>query len=370
MPLSLSLPLTADPYGDVAARPFFDNLLQERDGALAGIMGREGLSRDDIAGLLFTSERTAPEPCPSSFRAGAPPVKMPGDYDHDYTPLPSERLEAIVNSLHKRRRLPDGMEDPSPLAGMQSKIALTLLPDGSLAEPNPGSGAPTTHILKVPDQGHLQDPLFEATALDLSRALGFDTAEAVVVPVAGVNALLVTRFDRGLNREGRIFKVHQEDFAQALGLPPSLKYERRGMEGRRFDVGGIRRILDATIDPAGEKDTFIRATIFDLLIGNTDGHAKNFALLFEHGGRVRTAPRYDVLPTRLDDDLTDELAFTIGSARTLKEISADDFDVFLRALGIDSAAARRRIRSRHGSRLRLPMMIAPSANSFSTAVAE
>ncbi len=51
--LSLSLPLTDEPYGDVAARPFFDNLLQERDAALADIMAREGLARDDIAGLLF-----------------------------------------------------------------------------------------------------------------------------------------------------------------------------------------------------------------------------------------------------------------------------------------------------------------------------
>ncbi|TIN15546.1 MAG: type II toxin-antitoxin system HipA family toxin, partial [Mesorhizobium sp.] len=50
--LSLSLPLTDEPYGDVAARPFFDNLLQERDGALADIMAREGLARDDVAGLL------------------------------------------------------------------------------------------------------------------------------------------------------------------------------------------------------------------------------------------------------------------------------------------------------------------------------
>ncbi|NRC56231.1 HipA N-terminal domain-containing protein [Neoaquamicrobium sediminum] len=52
-PLSLSLPLSPEPYEDVIARPFFDNLLQERDSALTDIMAREGLSRDDVAGLLF-----------------------------------------------------------------------------------------------------------------------------------------------------------------------------------------------------------------------------------------------------------------------------------------------------------------------------
>ncbi len=349
-PLSLSLPLSAEPYEDVVTRPFFDNLLQERDSALTDIMAREGLSRDDIAGLLFHLGKDCAGAL-SVLPIGAPPVKVPGDYDHDYTAISPERLEAIVDSLHKRRRLPQGTEDPSPLAGMQSKIALTLLPDGRLAEPNPGTGAPTTHILKVPDQEHLQDALLEAKAMSLSQVLGFETAEVVVTPIAKIDALLVTRFDRGLDGQGRIVRIHQEDFAQALGLPASLKYERRGTEGRRFDAAGIRKILEATDDPAGEKDRFIRATLFDLLIGNTDGHAKNFALLFDRGRSLRVAPRYDILPTRLDDSLTNELAFRIGSARRLEEIAIQDFDGFLRVMGIDSGPARRRLRVRYSDEI-------------------
>ncbi|MEP9386481.1 HipA domain-containing protein [Mesorhizobium sp. KR9-304] len=349
-PLSLSLPLSPEPYEDVIARPFFDNLLQERDSALTDIMDREGLSRDDIAGLLFHLGKDCAGAL-SVLPIGTPPVKVPGDYDHDYTVISPERLKAIVNSLHKRQRLPEGTEDPSPLAGMQSKIALTLLPDGQLAEPNPGTGAPTTHILKVPDQEHLQDALLEAEAMSLSQVLGFETAEVVAMPIAKINTLLVTRFDRGLDRQGRIIRIHQEDFAQALGLPASLKYERRGTEGRRFDVAGIRKVLEATDDPAGDKDRFIRATLFDLLIGNTDGHAKNFALLFGRGRSVRLAPRYDILPTRLDDSLTDEFAFRIGSAQRLGEIAIQDFDAFLRDMGIDSAPARRRLRVRYSDEI-------------------
>jgi serine/threonine-protein kinase HipA len=348
--LSLSLPLSPEPYEDVVTRPFFDNLLQEHYSALADIMAREGLARDDIAGLLLHLGKDCAGAL-SVLPMGAPPVKLPGDYDHDYSPIAPGRLEAIVDSLHKSRRLPEGTEDPSPLAGVQSKIALTVLPDGRLAEPNPGTGAPTTHILKVPDQEHLQDARLEAEAMDLSRALGFETAEAVVTPVANINALLVTRFDRGLDRQGKIVRIHQEDFAQALGLPASLKYERRGVEGRRYDVSGIRRVLEATNDPVGEKDRFIRATLFDLLIGNADGHAKNFALLFERGQRPRVAPRYDILPTRLDDSLTDELAYSIGPARRIEEISAQDFEEFLRVMGVDGSAARRRVRTRYSDEI-------------------
>lgn len=345
MPLSLSLPLDDAPYGDAQARAFFDNLLQERDGALNYIMAREGIARDDIVGLLAHLGRDCAGAL-SVLPPGSPPVKLPGDYAQDYTPLADERVGEIVQSLHRRRRLPDGSNDPSPLAGMQSKVALAVLPDGRLAEPNPGSGAPTTHILKVPDPEHPADARLEAEALALSRVLGFATADAIVAPVAGVETLLVTRFDRVRDDDGRVVRLHQEDFAQALGLPPSLKYQRRGTEGRRYDALAIRRLLDAVDEPALARDIFIRATVFDLMIGNTDGHAKNFALLYGPGRRLGLAPRYDVLPTRLDPMLTDELAFSIGTATTLDGLSADDFARFLADLGIASAAARQRLAPR------------------------
>lgn len=342
-PLSLSLPLTDAPYQDTQSRPFFDNLLQERDGALRQLMDREGLGRDDVAGILFHLGKDCAGAL-SVLPEGSPPVKVPGDYANDYAKIESDRLNEIVRTLHRRERLPDGTADPSPLAGVQSKIAVTVLPDGSYAEPLPGSGAPTTHILKVPDQAHLQDPKLESEALSLSRLLAFETADAAVMNFGGIDALVITRFDRALSSEGKVVRVHQEDFAQALGLPASLKYERNGKEGRRFDVSSIARILDATVDPAKEKQQFIAATLFNLMIGNVDAHAKNFALLYEAGGRVRVTPRYDLMPTRIDPDLTNELAYSIGTATTLEEVTVENFGLFLNALGISSAAAQRRLR--------------------------
>ena len=340
--LSLSMPLTAEPFDEAVARPFFDNLLQERDGALSDIMAREGIARDDIAGLLSHLGKDCAGAL-SVLPVGAPPTKVPGDYNKDYQRIEDERLIAIVDSLHKRRRLPAGTDDPSPLAGMQSKIALTVLPNGLLAEPTPGSGAPTTHILKVPGQEHTRDGSLEYEAMQLSAAVGFPTAEVSLLPVADIEVLLVTRFDRALDRSGRVVRIHQEDFAQALGLPSALKYERRGTPERRFDVQAVRRILDAANDPAGERELFIQATLFDLLIGNVDGHAKNFALFHEANGSIRTTPRYDILPTRLDDTLTDELAYRIGEATTLDKIRGEDLDIFLKTLGVSNAAARQRL---------------------------
>ncbi|MDX2259841.1 MAG: HipA domain-containing protein [Hyphomicrobiaceae bacterium] len=358
LPLSLSLPVTDEPYGDVATRAFFGNLLQERDDLLERVMAREGLERADIAGLLFHLGRDCPGAL-SVLPQGAPPAKVPGDLATDYNVIGKDRLQRIVTELHKRRRLPQGTADPSPLAGMQSKIAITRLPDGRFAEPKRASGAPTTHILKVPDREHRRDALYESATLLLSRTLDFATAEAELLTFGGVEALLVRRFDRAIDAQGRIVRLHQEDFAQALALAPSLKYERNGAPDRSFDTTSIARVLNATADPIAARVWFLRATVFDLLTGNVDGHAKNFALLHLGAGHVEIAPRYDLLPTRLDPDLTEEFAYRIGAAKTLSALQTADLSSFVKALGIPTAAAQRRM---------LKLHIADLAHGFAAAL--
>ncbi len=309
-------------------------------------MAREGLSRDDIAGLLLHLGKDCAGAL-SVLPAGSPPVKVPGNPAADYRVLPDEKLIEIVTALRDRQSLPQGTTDPSPLAGVQSKIALTILPDNRFAEPIPGSGAPTTHILKVPGPDHSRDAVHEAAALDLSRIVGCETCDASAIGIGNVKALIVSRFDRALNEQGHFVRIHQEDFAQALGLPAELKYERNGTAGRRFDAASVCKILEATSNPLASKDSFIAAVLFDLVTGNVDNHAKNFAILHDRSGGIHLAPRYDLLPTRLDLNLTDELAFRIGQAKTLNEISAEDLDQFLAALNVKAAAARKRILQRH-----------------------
>lgn len=338
--LSISLPLTREVFDDPQARPFFDNLLQERDGVLTAVMARRNLSRDDVAGILFHIGRDCAGAV-SVLPQGAPPSKSPGDPDRDYSPLSEDQMAAIVRALYDRSPLPAGMSDPSPLAGVQSKIALTILPDGRFAEPRRGSGAPTTHIIKAPDRNHPRDAFFEAAALDISETFGFPTAEARVLRIGEIDVLMITRFDRALNDKGHIVRLHQEDFAQALSLAPSLKYERNGNAQLRFDSAGIRTVLDHTIDPEGAREHFARLAIFDMLIGNVDGHAKNHALVHHLNGSVILGPRYDIMPTRLDNNLTDEFAFRIGSATRLKQVSTQDLRQFFTALGLREEVQQR-----------------------------
>jgi serine/threonine-protein kinase HipA len=342
--LSLSMPLTDAPFGDAACRAFFGNLLQERDDTIQRLMDKERIERDDIASLLLHLGKD----CPGSISVlahGAPPAKVPGNLATDYEPLSDYDIERIVTALHEREPLPDEINDPSPIAGVQSKIALTLLPDRRLAQPLKDSGAPTTHILKVSNKKRQNETKLEAIAMQLSKAMGISTADAINVDIAGINTLLVTRYDRAFDESGQVIRLHQEDFAQALGLPHTMKYQRQGREDARFDARAISSIINASASPAIMRQQFITATLFDLIIGNVDAHAKNFSLIHHHDGSVEFAPRYDLVPIRMFDEFTGEFAYNLGEATRLGELTAENFDLFLGELGIESKPARKRLRN-------------------------
>ncbi len=342
LPLSLSFPLNDEPYGDVATRSFFSNLLQERDQPLREVMERFGIESADFVGLLFHMGADCAGAV-SILPDGAPPTKVPGNLETDYDVLSSEDLELIVRALHDRRPLPNNLRDPSPLAGVQSKLSILLLANEQFALPKLGTGAPTTHVMKVPDRNHKADSQRESLSLQLSDQCGMATVPSAQLEIAEIPVLFTTRFDRARNALGQIVRLHQEDFAQALSLPPSLKYERRGIEGRNFNARAIGGLLNETANPDIGRNTILKLTLFDMLLGNVDGHAKNHALLYGHGTRPDMSPRYDILPTRLDDSLTEELSYSIGTATVLDEVDQAQFSKFLSDIGITRPAAQKRL---------------------------
>lgn len=338
--LSLSLPLAQGSFDDFATRAYFDNLLQERDSARADVIAKYRLSTDDIVGILFHLGKDCAGAV-SVLPQGAPPAKVPGTLDQDYRPYGDEEVAAIVEALYRREPLPEDLADPSPLAGVQSKIAVTVLPDGRFAEPM--NGAPTTHILKVPQERYERDAAREHAAMSLSSDW-FATAGTKLLEIAGVPVLLVERFDRRIEN-GQVTRIHQEDFCQALGLPARHKYQRPERGATGYNVAAIRTILDRTENPAGERLKFLHMTLFDILLGNVDGHAKNFALFHLPGGKIMTTPRYDVMPTMLDRRTTDEFSYYLGRATSLIDVDNAELNRFLAELGFASAAGRKRILS-------------------------
>jgi serine/threonine-protein kinase HipA len=337
VPISLSFPLSEEPFSDAQTRAFFRNLLPEND-QLDQVVEREGLDKSDVAGILshLGADLSGAISC---LPENSPPVKVPGDLTRDYLPLVPEQLEEIVRRLGNSQPLPYEVRDPSPVAGIQRKVALTRTPQG-YAVPRAGSGAPTTHILKVPDTAFPREAYYEDRCAQLARAAGLDAAHSESSWISSFEVLIATRYDRRIVGD-KVYRIHQEDFAQALGLPPQLKYEREGREGRRFSAGAVAALLQRTAVPAEAVLQFLRATFFNLAIGNTDNHAKNHALLYDRGTAPRLAPLYDLVPIRLSQRHHHLFAFNIGTAETHEALTADDIIAFLATFGLKGARARR-----------------------------
>lgn len=329
-PLSLSLPVREMPFDDAATRGFFANLLFE-NAQREQVMQRHGLDYSDIVGLL---EHLGAD-CPgviSCVPRGAGPAKRPGNLLTDYAPLDAAELQRIMGSLRDHRRVPAETRDPSPLAGVQGKIALARLPDGRFALPKAGLNVPTTHILKVPRPGEMVSVDQEHLLMQLmAGAQAHPVAATEILGEGNLRGLLVTRFDRVIDG-ANVQRLHQEDFAQALGFGPHLKYERNGTQIRRFSAAAIGVLLAQTENPGRARQTFLEVTLINLLLGNTDNHAKNHALIYL-GPRPWLAPIYDVAPVLIDPNVLHQLSFDIGRARMTDDIAGDDIASFARDLG-------------------------------------
>jgi serine/threonine-protein kinase HipA len=217
------------------------------------------------------------------------------------------------------------------LAGAQPKTALLFL-NGQWGLPS--GRVPTTHILKPPTgelDGHAENEHF---CLELARSLGMIVPNSSVMRFEEEIAMVVERYDR-IRNGNRLTRVHQEDMCQAVGLPPTRKYESEGGPG----VAAIFKLL-RTNSTNSEEDTgsFLEAIAFNWLIAGTDAHAKNYALLLSSAGQVRLAPLYDlasILPYPDFDPHRIRLAMSLGGEYRLRNIGSRQWQKLTAELRLD-----------------------------------
>lgn len=296
------LPARKEPYTDDESRAFIANLLPEGD--WRGMLCRRlSLPPADDFSLL----RQLGHDCAGAVTFEDPELESSGDA---YTPLPEATL---------RSWLKDPLARPSPaeapglrraLAGAQDKLILHL------AEGEPylcERGAPSTVIIK-PDiqsgwRGVELTAYNELFCMQLAQQVGLRVPKTFWF----AGAFAVERFDRRYVGS-RLTRVHQEDFAQLLGVLPAAKY----------DIGwrDCFRVLDRHLkDATSARRELIERLLFNLLIGNGDAHAKNFALLFSESG-AELAPAYDLLCTDAYPALSQAFVMKVGPARRQEELSA------------------------------------------------
>jgi serine/threonine-protein kinase HipA len=303
-----------------AAAAYFQNLLPEGQ-ALEDICRSLRVSRSSTFGLLRAMGREA---------AGAVRILDASPVTATERLRPVSRAELSMR-IRERQDVPFSVWDGAvrlSIAGYQDKLAV-FEADGewSLAD---GPHRASTHILKP-------DPLAPRLAgLTSNEFFCMRLAAAVGLPVAPVRlervpepVLVVERFDRTTEHD-RVRRHHVIDACQALGVPPSLKYERPYGDGR--DVAAVRTGVSSpalfglgrwAAVPAAFKLHLLRWVIFQTLIQNFDAHAKNISFFWDHRG-LRVAPAYDLVSIGIypEDWFPHTFAAAIGDAFTVRDLVA------------------------------------------------
>jgi serine/threonine-protein kinase HipA len=323
----------------------FENLLPDSEELRRRVAEKVGAKGVDAYSLLFQIGRD----CVGALQF------LPDDDDAVYETsgikgelIDDEGIEQLLKTL---ARAPLGLGEDKEfrisVAGAQEKTAL-LYHKGKWRKPH--GATPTTHILKT-QIGTLQNGIDlsnsvenEYYCLKLMSAFGLPTAAAEIRVFGKTTALVIERFDRKWTDEGRLLRLPQEDFCQALSVPPGLKYQSLGGPGI---IEGLN-LLKGSDTPTEDQKSFLKAQVLFWLIGATDGHAKNFSIYLGRGGRFRLTPVYDVLTaqpslvTRQIERKQMKLAMFVGDNRhyRLDEIKGRHFVQTTERAGLPGSLAK------------------------------
>lgn len=201
------------------------------------------------------------------------------------------------------------------LGGAQAKFALHQDDQGQWWQPV--NDMPTTHIFKPSIPGLADQALVEHLTMEIAGRLGLPTARSQIAEFGGQQAIVVERCDRR-RTAGGVTRLHQEDFCQALGKRPQMKYQRGGGPS---PVQIADHLWEWSTDPDHDVGRFADAVLYNWLIVGPDAHAKNYSLSL-CGDEVMLAPLYDVcsfLPWLPDEQAVDAepLSMSVGDGFTV-----------------------------------------------------
>ncbi len=333
--ISLSLPSTQKLHKGKILKAFFSGLLPEES------------VRERLAGYLGVSEKNpfALLEIVGGDCAGAlalyPQFHKPSEEIQEIEVLDNRRLKEILDLIKRRPMLAGDDGCRLSLAGAQDKLAV-VFKDNKVQLIK--GGAPTTHILKpiierVRDSAH--NELF---CMKLAWRMGIDVPEAMLHFVDDTPYYLVERYDRTISEDGSIKRIHQEDFCQALGIAPEIKYEREGGPS----ISACQDVItNHTARPAADQIKLMDIVIFNYLIGNADAHSKNFSLLY-NGDKPELAPAYDLLSTAVYPDLSEKLAMKIGGKYKPRDIYLRHFHRMVADTKAAQSAINRQVQTMSG----------------------
>jgi len=249
--------------------------------------------------------------------------------------------EKLSQRIKQRSKVSIVVWDEKPrlsVAGVQEKLPVCKingkygLGDGTLS---------STHILKF-DKGNDNLVLNEYTSLHLAKIAKLTIPNIEILNFDGELVLEVERFDRIIIDDKHVKKLQVIDSCQALGFPPSFKYERNF--GNQRDVKDVRAGVSfsrlnklsnkyAQI-PIMMKIKIIDWTIINLILGNSDAHGKNISFFVDKNGLTLT-PFYDIVNIFLySGKYETTFAMAIDDEFDINKLAAFDVAIHCYKIGI------------------------------------
>ncbi|MBO7401775.1 MAG: HipA domain-containing protein [Lachnospiraceae bacterium] len=344
-PVSLSFPKQASSFSPAATRNFFEGLLPE------------GFTRRFIAKTLHADSsdyisilRELGGECIGAIKIVDKTRELPAA---GYRRLTADDILALA-AEGATRSVDLVVKSHLSLAGASGKAGL-YYDEPTKTWYQPTGDAPSTHIVK---QSHIRLANIvtnEQLCLQTAKKLGITIPSAFILTTGdpagrkdtvGLPAfddssvLFVTgRYDRYFPSNAQSIeglpvprRLHQEDFAQALGIPAEEKYEKPGSD---YLQKIFRCILTNSANPMADALELWRICIFNYLVGNTDNHIKNISLLYSGDMRsIRLAPAYDIVSTVVYPSGTEEMSLSINKKTDINTISKEDYLAEAKRLGM------------------------------------
>ncbi len=203
-------------------------------------------------------------------QVGQPPPFSPG--------VPCRQLAELFSLAERFEQAPADLADEELFLLFQAGSS----PGGARPKALVTDG-PTGYLAKFASRRDRLDVVgMEAAALELARLAGLDTVASHLYPLASGRCLLVERFD--LNPVGG--RNH------LISMQTLLKGDGYYNFGYRDLAQVIRNV---SVRPQRDLRQLYRQMLFNVLLGNTDDHLKNFCLLHDEQG-WRLSPAFDLVP--------------------------------------------------------------------------
>lgn len=337
--ISVSLPIREEAYDAKATKNFFEGLLPE------------GFARKSVAGWIHVSEddyltilQVLGAECLGALRISDDNTMNSG---YDFLPLEQVRKlaeEGVAKSTELITEAHLSLTGASGKAGLYYDIK-------SNRWFKPKGDAPSTHIVK---QSHIRLSNIvanEQLSLMTAAKLGIDVPKSFIVNTGSPDEegiLFATeRYDRQFSTESKTidglpcpFRLHQEDFAQAMGIPAMRKYETSG-QAYMNDI--FRIIRNNFANPIRDQLKLWDILVYDYLVGNTDNHIKNISLLYSTDLRsIELAPAYDIVSTCVYEGSSRNMAIGIDGITNIDQIRRSNFASAAENAGISGHIAIKR----------------------------